>query len=251
MKSAYAVGLSLLASLSLLPAVPAWSQQAQSTTRQVRSFEIVSVDGNQLVVREDEGPREYTVPEDFRFTVDGTPLSVRELRPGMKGTATITTTVTSKPVYVTEVRSGEVVQASASSVIVRGENGFHMYTPGEVETKGIRIFRDGKRIEMQDLRQGDRLTATFVTEAPPQTITQQQVEATLAQAADTVAGAVESAGDAVAGAAESAGAALQEGAAQAGQAAESTGAGSTVLWAGSLAVLAILAYLMLQRSRST
>jgi hypothetical protein len=32
-----------------------------------------------------------TVPEDFRFNVDGKMLSVRELKPGKAGTATITT----------------------------------------------------------------------------------------------------------------------------------------------------------------
>ena len=52
----------------------------------------------QLVVRLPEGTRELTVPDDFRFIVDGQPLSVRELKAGMKGTATITTRTTVTPV---------------------------------------------------------------------------------------------------------------------------------------------------------
>ena len=69
----------------------------------VKTFEIISVDGNHMVVRDPSGTRELTVPPDFRFTVDGKPMAVSDLKAGMKGTATITTTVTSKPVFVTEV----------------------------------------------------------------------------------------------------------------------------------------------------
>ena len=38
------------------------------------------------------GDYQYTVPDDFRFTIDGKKLSVSELKAGMKGTATVTTT---------------------------------------------------------------------------------------------------------------------------------------------------------------
>ena len=53
-----------------------------------------------------EARRSITVPDDFRFTVDGKKMAVSELKPGMKGTATITTTTTIKPVAVTEMREG-------------------------------------------------------------------------------------------------------------------------------------------------
>ena len=55
------------------------------------------MDGNRLVVRLPEGTRELTVPDDFRFNVDGKMLSVQELKPGMAGTATITTKTTRFP----------------------------------------------------------------------------------------------------------------------------------------------------------
>ena len=76
---------------------------AQTTTITVdeRNFEVISVDGNKLVVRDQKGTNEYTVPDDFRFTVDGKKVPVSELKAGMKGTATITTTTTVKPVVVT------------------------------------------------------------------------------------------------------------------------------------------------------
>ena len=38
-----------------------------------------------------------TVADDFRFNVDGKMLSVHELKPGMSGTATITTKTTVTP----------------------------------------------------------------------------------------------------------------------------------------------------------
>ena len=103
------VGISLVAGLcALLSAGSASAQTTKST--EVRKFEVVSVDGNKVVVKGADGAKEITVPEDFRFTVDGKQVSVHELKPGMKGTATITTTTTVTPVKVTEVRNAEVMQ---------------------------------------------------------------------------------------------------------------------------------------------
>jgi hypothetical protein len=145
------------------------------------------VDGNTVVAKTEDGAREYTVPDDFRFSMGGKQISVRELAPGMKGTATITTTTATRPVFVTEVREAEVVQASASSVIVRGKNGFQMFTEGDVEKRGIRIFKDGKPVKFSDLRTRDRLTATIVTEGTPQTVTEREVQARLAEPAPAAA----------------------------------------------------------------
>ena len=84
---------------------------AQTTSKvDVRNFEVIAVDGNTLVVRDERGTNELTVPADFRFTVDGKKMSVSELKPGMKGTATVTTTTTVKPVFVTEVKEGVVLK---------------------------------------------------------------------------------------------------------------------------------------------
>ena len=52
-------------------ALAATAAQAQSTTTQVKSFEIISVDGNVVVVKEADGTREYTLPADFRFDMGG------------------------------------------------------------------------------------------------------------------------------------------------------------------------------------
>lgn len=155
------------------------AQQATSTKTEVRNFEVLAVAGNKVVVRGEKGTQEITVPEDFRFNVDGKEVSVHELKPGMKGTATITTKTTVKQVHATEVRNGEVIQAQGNSIIVRTDNGIRRFTQRDADERGATIMRDGQPAKISDLRTGDRLTATIITEGPPQTMTERQVQATL------------------------------------------------------------------------
>jgi hypothetical protein len=63
-----------------------------------------------IYVRDQKGTNEYTVPDDFRFTINGKKMAVSELKPGMKGTATVTTTTTIKPVAVTGLRLVQTVR---------------------------------------------------------------------------------------------------------------------------------------------
>ena len=148
-------------------------------------FEIVSVDGNDLVVKDAAGAaKEIVVPADFKFTVGGKQVPVGELKPGMKGKATVTTTTTVTPVFVTEVKDGVVMKnVGAGSVIIRTKDGVKMFSQGQ-----IRQARDpassaaasrcsspscGRAKTDRDHR--DRGQAAGVTE--------KQVEATLAAAA--------------------------------------------------------------------
>ena len=156
------------------------SARQSSTTTENRTFEVVAVNGNALVVREGSGTKEYIVPDTFRFTTGGKTLSVHELQPGMKGMATITTTTTVTPVTVTEVKQATVMQATGNSVIVRGKNGIRMFSVGDVNKRHITILRGGKPVELGDLREGDRLTATVVTQEPPKVMTEQDVKASIA-----------------------------------------------------------------------
>ncbi len=150
-----------------------------TSTVDVRNFEVISVDGNKLVVRDERGTQELTVPDDFRFTVDGKKMSVSELKAGMKGTAAVTTTTTIKPVVVTEVREAEVLRASPVSMTVRTADGARKFTQTELDTKGIRIFKDGSPVRLSDLRRGDKLSATVITDGPPIVLTDKEVQATL------------------------------------------------------------------------
>jgi hypothetical protein len=174
----------LLASMVvMLTATVSLAQQSTTTSTQTKSFQVIAVDGNDLVVKLPEGTRELMVPDDFRFTVDGQQLSVKDLKPGMKGTATITTKTTVTPVTVTEVKNGTVMQASGPSIIVRTDQGIKMFSQGEIDKRGVKIMRNGQPAVINDFHQGDKLSATIITEHPPHVMTEKQVNATLAKAA--------------------------------------------------------------------
>jgi len=169
----------LAGALTACLVAPAFAQQT-TTVSETKKFEVVAVEGNTLVVRLPEGTREITVANDFRFTVDGQQLSVQQLRPGMAGTATITTTTKSTPVTVTEVKNGTVVQSGGASIIVRTDEGFKMFTQSDVDRRGVKIYRAGRPAGVSDFRTGDQLSAVIVTSMPPRVVSQQEVNATLA-----------------------------------------------------------------------
>ena len=126
-------------------------------------------------------PTSITVPDDFRFTVDGKKMAVSELKAGMKGTATMTTTTTIKPVAVTEIREGVVLSAGQWSMIVRDAEGVRKkFTQDQLDQRGVQILKDGRVMRMDELRKGDMLTATIITQVAPVVVTEQEVQATLA-----------------------------------------------------------------------
>jgi len=153
---------------------------AQTTSKaDVRNFEVISVDGNRLVVRDERGTNELTVPPDFRFTVNGKKMSVSELKPGMKGTATVTTKTTVTPVFVTQVKDGVVLKAGPSTVEIRDDQGVRRrFTQDQLDQRGMQIIKDGKVIRVGQLREGDTFTAVLVTKAEPVVVTEKDVQAT-------------------------------------------------------------------------
>jgi hypothetical protein len=154
--------------------------QTTSTATQTKTFEVLAVDGNVLVVKLPEGTRELKVADDFRFTVDGQQLSVQQLKPGMRGSASITTRTTVTPVTVTEIKNGTVAMQTGSSIIVRTDEGLKSFTQGDIDKRGVKIIREGKPAQVSDFRQGDRLSATIITSLPPKVVTEKEVQATLA-----------------------------------------------------------------------
>jgi hypothetical protein len=163
-------------------AVASQAGQTTTSTQTTKSFEVLSVSGGQLVVRLPEGTREMTVPDDYRFTVDGKQLALADLKPGMKGTATITTRTTVTPVTVTEVKNGTVMQATGASVLVKTDQGFKNFTQGDLDKRGVKIMKDGAPVQLSDLHRDDRLTATIITSKPPRVMTEKEVNASLAAA---------------------------------------------------------------------
>jgi hypothetical protein len=172
---AWPLRIAAIAAMGFAFAGMPWAQTKSET--ETRKFELISVDGNKLVVRDGKGTRELTVPEDFRFTVDGKKLAASDLKPGMKGTATVTTKTTETPVTVTEVKEADVLRATDTSVTIRGADGVSKrFLRGEVDARNIQLFRDGKPIRIGDLKKGDKLTATVVTSAPPKVLTEKEVQ---------------------------------------------------------------------------
>lgn len=165
------------------------SAQTSSSSTATKSFEVISVDGNTLVVKLPEGTRELTVPEDFRFTVNGQAMSVHELKPGMAGTATITTRTQVTPVTVTEIKKGSVAMVSGSNLYVRTADGIKMFSQEQIDKRGVKIIREGKPAQLSEFHAGDELTATIVTTRPPKVVTERDVQATLAKAAAAPAAA--------------------------------------------------------------
>lgn len=199
------IGLMLGNALALVCLSAAVASAQTTTSTETKKFEIIAVEGNKLVVRLPEGTREMTVANDFRFNIDGKMLSVRELKPGMAGTATVTTKTTLVPVTVTEVKSGVVTQTlGGSTIIVRTEEGFKMFNQGDVDKRNVTIMRDGKPAQISDFRVNETLSAVIITSAPPRIMTEQEVKASLARsggAAASPAPARSSAGATTSGAA--------------------------------------------------
>ena len=170
-------------------APPTMAQQTTSST-ETKQFEIVSVNGNRIVVRGQGGAQEITVSPDFNMTVDGKTVTVGDLKPGMKGTARITTTTTTTPVHVTEVRNGVVMRRVGNSIIVRrDDNTVHMFSEEDVTKRRASITRGGKPIAITDLNEGDRLSATIITDAPPKVMTQREVDAAMTSASTSASAA--------------------------------------------------------------
>jgi hypothetical protein len=178
-----ALGGFVLAAAFVGVAATASQAQQTSTSSQTKNFEIIAVDGNQLVVNLPEGTKELTVPDDFRFTVNGQSLSVHQLKPGMKGTATVTTQTTVTPVTVTEVKNGTVYDKTGGSIIVHTPEGFKMFSQGDIDKRGVKIVKGGEPVDLADLNKGDKLSAAIVTSKPPRVMTKQEVQAGVPTAA--------------------------------------------------------------------
>jgi LPXTG-motif cell wall-anchored protein len=170
--------LALVSCVSLLLASAAVAQE-KTTKTEMRTFEVLSVDGNKVVARTDRGTREYTVPPEWRITVDGKEIGVADLKPGMKGSAQVTTTTVSTPIVVTEIKNADVLAVQANTIIVRGADGVKKYTVQDVKDRNVTIVKDGAPIELSQLRPGDKLTATIITKYPPKVMTETQVNAAI------------------------------------------------------------------------
>lgn len=129
----------------------------------VRNAQVVYVEGNDLVLRLEDGKVEHLrVPDSDVFTIDGKNVTVHDLQAGTRLTQTITTTTT--PHYVNSVQTikGRVWHVSApNSVIVSLPDGKNQVfrIPGDAK-----FFVNGQEKTAHDLRPGMKFEATIVTD---------------------------------------------------------------------------------------
>jgi hypothetical protein len=171
----------------------------ESGVRDLRHAKVVSVDGNTVVVWDQFGGQEYTVPEGFQFTADDKEVAVGDLKPGMQVQADVNQGVTVRPVHITEIKMGTVVSQVGRTVTVKDENGaIHRFTQSEADDRGVRLVMDDKAARISELNAGDQLTATIVSADAPEILTAQDLDAELA--GEPVAAAADAAEDTAAAA---------------------------------------------------
>jgi LPXTG-motif cell wall-anchored protein len=169
--------LSLVSAAFVLAAV---AVAQQSTTTRTVNFEIVSVNGTTIVYK-DMGTgqtKEYVAQPDARFTMDGKEMGLADLKPGMKGSATVTTTTTTHPVVVTEVKNATVLAVAGNAIIVKMADGTNrQFTQADVEKRNAKLYRDGQEVALSQFRPNDHLSATIVTDGPPKVVSSSAVQA--------------------------------------------------------------------------
>lgn len=140
--------------------------QKATTETSVERAEVVSVQGNDLIVKMEDGTIRHfaNVADTARVMVDGKELGIHDLKPGMKLERTITTVTTPKTVITTQAVTGKVWQITPpTSVILTLENGenqrFNI-------PKGQKFNVDGQMVDAWGLKKGMRVTATKVVEEP-------------------------------------------------------------------------------------
>jgi LPXTG-motif cell wall-anchored protein len=164
-----AAALFLTFAVSMMAQVQSQSSATSGTGSKEVTVEkgtVVSVNGNNLIVKMDNGEiRDFpNIPESARVTVDGQQLGIHDLKPGMTLQRTITTTTTPRIITTTQTVTGTVWQVMPPrSVILTLEDGtnqqFHI-----PENQKFNI--DGQMVDAFGLKKGMKVNATKVTEVP-------------------------------------------------------------------------------------
>jgi LPXTG-motif cell wall-anchored protein len=145
-----------------------------TVVNQVESGEVVTVSGNDLVVKMSDGTIRHfaNVPESARVTVDGQDLGIHDLKPGMKLQRTITTTTTPKTITTVQSVTGKVWHVSPpTTVILTLEDGTNQQFK---IPKNQKFNVDGQIVDAWGLKKGMKVSATKVVEAPVQVVAEQR-----------------------------------------------------------------------------
>jgi RNase P/RNase MRP subunit p29 len=146
------------------------------TTMQVEleRGEVVLVDGNDLVVKMEDGTIRHfpNVSESATATVDGKRLGIHDLKPGMKLQRSIITASTPQTITTVQTVTGKVWHVSPpTSVILTLEDGTNQSFK---IPNGQKFTIDGQQVDAFGLRKGMVVTATKIVEVPETLVTQKK-----------------------------------------------------------------------------
>jgi len=149
--------LALLSTLS----IGAWAQAARQI--EVRRGTVVYVSGNDLVVRMEDGQlKDFVVPSDSKFTVDGKEIGLQDLTAGTKLTQTIT--ITNEERMITDVRTvdAKVLEVKPPYLtVMTGDKEKYIRVPD-----GTQFTINGEKMKLSDLKAGMQVQGTLVTAVP-------------------------------------------------------------------------------------
>ena len=145
---------------------------AKVTTEKV-SGTVLQAEGTTLAVRMSTGEmKEFVVPPDRKFVIDGRQLTVNQLEPGTELQATVTTMTTPITQRTTTIGTGTVWFVNGNSVIVTLPNGENRsYTVNE----DYRFNVGGEKASVHDLRKGMKISAQKIVAEPKTEVTRDTV----------------------------------------------------------------------------
>ena len=141
---------------------------------QVERGEVVLVDGNDLVVKMEDGTIRHfpNVPESAKVTVDGKELGIHDLKPGMKLQRSIITASTPQTITTVQTVTGKVWHVTPpNSVILTLEDGTNQSFK---IPNGQKFTVDSQQVDAFSLKKGMVVTATKIVEVPETVVSQRK-----------------------------------------------------------------------------
>lgn len=160
------IALGVCAIITIVLLIGVGAATAQVTTKTLTGT-VVSVDGKNLLVKMSSGEVQvFTPPPDRKFIIDGKVLTLAELQPGTKLTATVTESSTTTMEKTVQTVEGDVLWAAPPTVVLK-------LASGEAKKYVVKhtdpvTFADhnGKEITVFDVKKGMHITANKISEAP-------------------------------------------------------------------------------------
>ena len=152
--------------------------QAQVVVKQeIRQGTVVHAGENFLVVKLADGTvKGFDVPSGFTFTMGDKQVPLSALQPGQVITATITSATAPVMEKTEEVKEGTVVRVVGRNLFVQLADGKYKKF---VVPQGYRFDVEGKKLGVEELRPGMKLSATIVSEKEVGTVSAAELQASV------------------------------------------------------------------------